>query len=264
MLAKLVGFAPLAAGISLGLEVLLAVPGSAAAVDPAAAPAGAWDLVLDTVHRQCRLTLKGESSGSGYDLAMPAGCRRAFAILGTVAEWSQSGDGRLRLDERGGQPVLTFEPGAKGLQATSPDGEIYRLQPVGPHKALQIQAAAASASPAPAGDTAVKSAQNVPVSTKPADIAGRYNVLRDKTKDTGCMVTLDEKSRGPKNTFKARLAPACRDQGIVIFDPVGWQVARGQLVLTARKGHTTELDPQDDGSWRNAPKQGKSLSLKKM
>ncbi len=97
-----------------------------------------------------------------------------------------------------------------------------------------------------------------------ADVAGHYAVLRDQTHDTGCMVTLDEKQPGPKTTLKARLAPACRDQGIIIFDPVGWAIEGGRLVLMARKGHTTHLDPQDDGSWMKDPSEGKSLSLKKM
>ena len=99
---------------------------------------------------------------------------------------------------------------------------------------------------------------------KPAEVAGRYAVLRDKTHDTGCMVTLDDKSAGPGKTLKARLAPACRDQGIVIFDPVGWDMVGGKLVLTARKGHVTELDTQEDGSWMNDPKKGKTLSLKRI
>ncbi len=38
----------------------------------------------------------------------------------------------------------------------------------------------------------------------------------------------------------------------------------GKLVLTARKGHTTELETQEDGSWMNDPKKGKSLSLKRI
>ena len=99
---------------------------------------------------------------------------------------------------------------------------------------------------------------------KAAEVAGRYAVVRDKTRDTGCMVTLDEKSHGPGDTLKARLAPACRDQGIVIFDPVGWQMVSGKLVLTARKGHTTELQTQEDGSWMNDPTKGKTLSLKRI
>jgi Protease inhibitor Inh len=97
----------------------------------------------------------------------------------------------------------------------------------------------------------------------PADTAGRYSILRDGGKDTGCMLTLDNqvKARGRE---KASLAPGCRDQGIVIFDPASWQIVNGRLVLTARKGHKTYLDAQPDGTWKKDPKEGKSLTLKKM
>ena len=97
----------------------------------------------------------------------------------------------------------------------------------------------------------------------PADAAGRYSILRDGGKDTGCMLTLDKRVKGPGRE-KASLAPGCRDQGIVIFDPAGWQIVNGRLVLTARKGHKTYLDAQPDGTWKKDPKDGKSLTLKKL
>ena len=77
------------------------------------------------------------------------------------------------------------------------------------------------------------------------------------------MLTLDSQVKGPGGK-KASLAPGCRDQGIVIFDPVGWQIVNGRLVLTARKGHKTHLDAQPDGTWKKDPKEGKSLTLKKL
>ena len=142
------------------------------------------------------------------------------------------------------------------------------------HRACPILAAVAAlllgaAAHPGAARAAPPAAKKAPVAAPapgptPAEIAGRYAVLRDKTHDTGCMVTLDDKAHGPKTTFKARLAPACRDQGIVIFDPIGWEVKGDELVLMARKGHTTELKTQDDGTWMNEPKKGKTLSLKKI
>ena len=65
-------------------------------------------------------------------------------------------------------------------------------------------------------------------SIKSADAAGRYAVMRED-KDTGCMLTLDLRARGPGGN-KALLAPACRDNGIVVFDPVGWTLDRDRLV----------------------------------
>lgn len=94
------------------------------------------------------------------------------------------------------------------------------------------------------------------------DVAGRYSILRAEDKDTGCMLTLDTRARGPGG-YKAQLAPACRDNGIVVFDPVGWTVERGRLVLTARKGHKAHFDRQN-GIWRRDASEGKALSLRPM
>ena len=97
----------------------------------------------------------------------------------------------------------------------------------------------------------------------PADAAGRYSILRDGGKVTGCMLTLNSRGKA-RGRETASLAPGCRDQGIVIFDPAGWQIVNGRLVLTARKGHKTYLDAQPDGTWKKDPKEGKSLTLKKL
>jgi hypothetical protein len=97
-----------------------------------------------------------------------------------------------------------------------------------------------------------------------ADVAGRYAILRGGGKDTGCMLTLDDKTRGPAGSFKAILAPGCGDQGLLIFDPVGWEIVGGRLALVARKGHETHLDKQPDGTWNKDPKEGAALELKKM
>jgi hypothetical protein len=92
------------------------------------------------------------------------------------------------------------------------------------------------------------------------DAAGRYAILRDD-KDTGCMLTLDSRAAGPGGR-KAQLAPACRDNGIVIFDPVGWTLDRGRLVLTARKGHKAHFERDAGGVWRRDPQEGKSLGFR--
>ena len=96
--------------------------------------------------------------------------------------------------------------------------------------------------------------------TRTGDVAGRYAILRADNKDTGCMLTLE--TRPAAGGFKAQLAPACRDNGIVIFDPVAWNMERGRLALTARKGHKTHFDRQPNGIWRRDAKEGKELGLR--
>lgn len=140
------------------------------------------------------------------------------------------------------------------------------ISSAGPEAPLgQWDLSLASAAPAPSSELIKLAAKaNAPRSTgASSEAAGRYSVLREGAKDTGCMLTLDAKAAA-RGGNKASLAPGCRDQGIVIFDPVGWQIVGGRLVLTARKGHSTHLDQQSDGTWLKDPKEGKSLSLKKM
>ena len=93
-----------------------------------------------------------------------------------------------------------------------------------------------------------------------ADVAGRYAVLREDGRDTGCMVTLHPTPRG--KGFRAQLAPACRDQGVVVFDPVGWWLEKGKLHLQARKGHNIALDAEAGGAWLK--KDGRPLGLKRI
>lgn len=94
-----------------------------------------------------------------------------------------------------------------------------------------------------------------------ADMGGRYAVLREKGKDTGCMITFDERTRVGAG-FRAALAPACRDQGIVVFDPVSWHMSGTKLILTARKGHSAQFELQAGGTWQKDG-EGKALALKK-
>jgi hypothetical protein len=99
--------------------------------------------------------------------------------------------------------------------------------------------------------------------TRPSAVAGRYTIMRAEDKDTGCMLTLDDRARG-RGGFRAQLAPACRDNGIVVFDPIGWSVERGRLALTARKGHKAHFDLDSGGIWRRDSGEGKPLSLKRL
>lgn len=115
--------------------------------------------------------------------------------------------------------------------------------------------------PTLAAALALSSVASAETSPRAGEVAGRYSILRAEDKDTGCMLTLDTRGRGPGG-FKAQLAPACRDNGVVIFDPVGWSLDRGRLVLVARKGHKTYFELQPGRIWRRDLKDGKPLSLK--
>lgn len=262
-------------GLAIGLSMLLAADaGAAIDLSSAQAAAGQWDMSLNDTNRKCRITLRSEIAASGYALAMPAGCRRAMPILADVGSWTVASAQTLHLDDSGGKMILEFSSADNGFSAIGPEGETYVLAAANGQKLAQakptpvpgFQPVAAATPPAtvPAAvAVAAKPVLPAALAVKPADLTGRYSIFREGNKDTGCMLTLDDKARGIKGN-KAALAPACRDQGLVIFDPAGWSLEKGHLTLTARKGHQTHLDLQSDGFWLKDPKEGKSLSLKKM
>ncbi|MBV9066724.1 MAG: AprI/Inh family metalloprotease inhibitor [Methylobacteriaceae bacterium] len=235
--------------------------------------AGQWDLSLNDTNRRCRLVLRADEAGPSLALAMPAGCRRAMPLLTEVGGWKLQPGDHVSFADAHGKEVLAFLPEGDGpLLAKGPEGETYRLsaaessaqgQRFGDLPAVQVPGFETPA-PAPAPLTIAATTAPAASSVKPDEIAGRYSVLREGGKDTGCMITLDAKARGLKGGNKALLAPACRDQGIVIFDPVGWAMEKGKLKLTARKGHHALFEQKGDGTWEKEPKEGKALSLKKM
>jgi hypothetical protein len=245
-----------------------AAPAAIALSNPISA-AGQWDITLADSNRSCRMTLRADPAGLAA-VTMPAGCRRALPILANVGSFDVPSADHIALADQSGKPVLDFaEDGRRSFIANGPEGETYHLIAIsGAFVQSERMAQAANPPAFQALETKPGEASAMPsritAAIKPGDLAGRYAVLREDNKDTGCMITLDDKTRAAKGGFKATLAPACRDQGIVIFDPMGWQLAGGRLVLTARKGHTTHLDLQKDSVWLKDPKEGKALGLKRL
>ena len=239
----------------------------------AAGLAGTWELAVDDRSEACRLVLRAQKSDKGdYFLGMPPACRHAMPSLAKVGRWGLPDATHLTLDEPGGAAVLSLAlagstfTGTQGarvftltrIAAASAAGDPATLDgPVGQPMVVPV-----AHKRAPAAGPEAAPARVVP--DRPADLAGRYAVMREKH-DTGCMLTLDDQTRGKAGGDRAQLAPGCRDQGIVIFDPVGWRLVRGGLVLTARAGHSTRLDKVDDGRWaKDAKDGGKPLGLKKL
>lgn len=242
--------------------------------------AGTWELSLARSGARCRVMLRAERSDKGnYFLGMPAACRHAMPAIETIGRWTLPDGDHLTLDDPAGQHVLVFAAAGTGYTAEGSGGtyRLIRIDASGRSAAGAVltdpvdASDAAATVEAPVQSTSVRAAVQPVVSRtsdavrdKPADLAGRYAVMRDKH-DTGCMLTLDDQTRGKIGGERAQLAPGCRDQGIVIFDPVGWRLVKGELVLTARAGHTTKLEKTDEGRWAKDTKEGgKPLGLKKL
>ena len=240
--------------------------------------AGAWELSFDKTGSVCRVLLRAEKSDKGdFFLGMPTACRHAMPGIAAVGRWSMPDDGHVVLGGPGGARLLTLDASGDGFVNSGPVGT-YALKPVvNGRSAVSAGLTPVETSAGPVPDAAVPGAEHPLLQTvasrrsrdetaQPSetreDLPGRYAVMREK-RDTGCMITLD-KSRS-SGSDRAQLAPGCRDQGIVIFDPSSWQLVKGKLVLTARAGHKAELEKQGEGHWeKDAKEGGKPLGLKKL
>jgi len=87
------------------------------------------------------------------------------------------------------------------------------------------------------------------------NLAGRYAILREENKDSGCLLILNPGGR-------AQLGPGCRDQGLVVFDPTGWASGRNAIILRARKGHRITLNLRD-GLYVREPAEKRPFVLRK-
>jgi hypothetical protein len=246
---------------AVALALNLALPSAVFA--EGASISGLWDIALDGGPHRCRLSLRPEHSDRGdHFMVLAPACRRLMPILTKAGRWTSDAD-RVTFKEPSGSPVIDFARDGSGFKAVTPDGATYRMTMVA---AIGRDAAGPETEGLPQPETppVIHLAATKRVATeRPSELAGRYAILREKGRDTGCMLTLDDKTR-VRGGDRAALAPACRDQGIVVFDPVAWQIVNGRLVLTAKAGHVTHLDKQEDGTWLKDPSEGKSLSLKKL
>jgi hypothetical protein len=253
----------------LAMTSVLSSPLSARTADDVV---GQWDVMHEQGRRPCRITLNAERSDKGdFFVGVPVACRRGMPVLAKIGRWTLADATHLTLTDPGGRAILTLAADGDAFSGQGADGATYRLVFVPPMGRSATSGDASDLLQAKPPQIINLATAATPVPSKPGkasserlgDLAGRYAVLRDKTHDTGCMLTLDDKTR-VKGGTRAALAPACRDQGIVVFDPTAWQIVNGRLVLTAKAGHVTHLDKQGDGTWLKDPVEGKSLSLKKL
>ena len=259
-------FFPARLTVLLGAAALISATAAPVVAKQPAEMAGPWVLSFDKTGASCRILLQTDKSDAGdYFLGLPSACRHAMPGIAAVGRWAMPDDTHLTLDAPGGARLLTLVATADGYTAANPVGTYnLKMVAVGRSAAADGPSGAESSPPTPGATfqrVATRQTRAEPTESV-ADINGRYAVMREK-RDTGCMLTLD-KTRA-KGGDRAQLAPGCRDQGIVVFDPTAWQIVHGELVLTARAGHKTKLEKQDDGVWTKDPKEGgKPLGLKRL
>lgn len=218
--------------------------------------AGAWDLVLDSSPRRCRLNLALDPAGIGRALRFPAGCRPALPILKRAGGWHVPAGGMLQLVDAMGESVLELRAeGQARFVGKAASGEAYRLE-------RDEEQRIASLPPAPALGVPQPTPIDPAKAPEPSSLPGTYLVDRYTERDV-CRIVLAPTAIGASGRYEARLLDGCRDVGLRAFDPLTWRYEGGRLTLTARRGHEVTLISEREGQWRRDPEVGATLVLRK-
>jgi Protease inhibitor Inh len=221
--------------------------------------AGQWDIAVPKNNLKCRIQLNIGGKAPKATVGMPAPCRKSLASVGTIQNWAMTTKGAVQLLDAKGVSIAEFARSDAGVLKATVGPNDFTMEPVSgrypsPQRLASVDAAVAR--------LAMPTADNA---TTPISVAGRYQLLRANSIDTGCVVVLDRTQPGPvSQSGKASLATGCLDKGLLVFEPAGWIVERDRLFLYARKGHRFGFNIERDGRLTKDPPAGSPLSARKL
>lgn len=221
--------------------------------------AGQWDIAVPSNNLKCRIQLNITGKPERASVGMPAPCRKSFAAMGNVQFWELTNKGGLRMLGLKGERIAEFSRGDAGLLKSILGTNEFTMEPVSgrypsPERAASVDAAVSRLNQPQTENAAT-----------PTAIAGRYQLLRAKDADTGCVLMLDRTQPGPvSQSGKASLEAGCNDKGLITFEPAGWIVERDRMFLYARKGHRFGFNVERGGLLTKDPPAGSPLSARKL
>ena len=229
-------------GLLAALGLLLAGIGTPHAQDaPEAAKTvvGAWEMSNADRDRKCVVTLKsakaGTESGAGPALALEfePTCAALFPFTRNVAGWAVGQLDSIRLLDAKGEALVEFSEVEGGLYEAERPGEGL----------LFLQSVAAGRAEA----------------RSPEQLAGEWALMRGGAAKPICRITLLT-AAAAGDRLALRLAPGC-DALVTGFNPTGWSLDRGQLLLSPARGEPWRFEESDPTTWRRIPEGRQPLTL---
>ena len=203
--------------------------------DAAKAVVGAWELSNADRDRTCTVTLRGAAAAPGLALQWDAACAAPFPFTREIVAWTVTAGDALQLLDRTGKPVLELSEVEGGLYEGERPGEgLVFLQSI--------------------------TAGAVAVGRTAEEMTGDWAFTRGTGKAI-CQITLSNMRAGA-DTMTLRVKPGC-DTTIARFGPVAWQMDRGQLVLSSKRGEAWQFEETEPMNWRRIPEARQPLVLVK-
>ena len=190
--------------------------------DAVKAMIGAWELSDADRDKVCRLNFRADPAPGGYKLDVDKNCAVIFPSTKDMTGWAVDRYGNLSLIDGQGTAILELSYVEGGMyDGFRPEEGRYILQ-------------AAAAAPIQSADQMI----------------GDWGIARGTGKPI-CLLTLAKAAAGA-DVFALKLKPGC-DPLITSFNPVGWRIDQGELVLASARGQMWRFEENDANTWQRLP-----------
>jgi Protease inhibitor Inh len=194
--------------------------------DATSAMIGAWEFSNADHNKICRFTFRADAASSGRRLDIDKNCPSFFPSTKEISAWTVDNYGDLHLLDAQGEAVVDLTQVESGMYDGFTPGEgRYILQ-------------TAAAAPMRSAD----------------DMVGDWAIARGSGKPI-CTLTLANSPAGlgaAADALTLKLKPGC-DPTVTRFDPSGWRMQEGELMLLSARGQTWQFEENDANTWQRVP-----------
>jgi len=203
--------------------------------DAASAVVGAWEFSNADHDKVCHITFRAEAASSGgHRVDIDKNCPNLFPSTKKIAAWAIDNYGDLRLIDGQGEAVIELTQVEGGMyDGFSPEEGRYILQ----------------------------SAAAAPVRTA-NDMVGDWAIARSLGRPI-CTLTLANSPAGPgsaADVLTLKVKPGC-DPSVVRFNPTGWRMQEGDLMLLSARGQSWQFEENDANTWQRVPESSDPILL---
>jgi len=202
--------------------------------DAASAVVGSWEFSNADHDKVCHITFRAEAASSGgRRVDIDKNCPNLFPSTKKIAAWAIDDYGDLRLIDAQGDAVIELTQVEGGMyDGFSPEEGRYILQ-------------SAAAAPLSSAD----------------DMVGDWAIARSPAKPI-CMLTLSNSPADPgaADVLTLKVKPGC-DPSVVRFNPTGWRMQEGDLMLLSARGQSWQFEENDANTWQRVPESSDPILL---
>jgi len=193
---------------------------------------GAWEFSNADHDKICRFNFRADTVAGGNKIDIDKNCPKLFPSTKDIAAWALDAYGNLRLLDAHANAVIELtEVESRMYDGFTPEEGRYILQ-----------TAAAAAAPVRSAD----------------DMVGNWGVARGAGRPICTLVLTNSPPGG--DVLALTVKPGC-DVLVTRFNPTGWRMEEGGLVLVSPRGQSWQFEENDANTWQRVPESSDPIML---